>query len=107
MKNLLGVGLCVGLILSLGGLGDRGIAGELDDGISTYRDDPIKDDDQALKPDTNLNFIIQDAISASKSGRNDRDSTNFNDGNSENNQNSIVVGPGTQTGDVINVIIEK
>ncbi len=107
MNKLLGMGLCVGLMIFMGGLSEPTLAGELDDGISTYRDDPIKNDDQALKPDTNLNFIIQDAIAASKSGRNDKDSKNFNDGSGENNQNSIIVGPGTQTGDVINVIIEK
>ncbi len=105
MNRVLGMGLCVGLMIVSVGMSNRGLAGELDDGISTYTDEKIKDDDQALKPDTNMSFIIQDAISASKKSK--KDSSNFNDGSGENNQNSIIVGPGTQTGDVINVIIEK
>ncbi len=81
-----------------------GYAGELDDGISDYKDEPIEADDAALETDTNLSFTIVDSISSAKSGKG---TSNFNDGKGDNNQNSIVVGPGTETGDIINVIIDR
>lgn len=83
-------------------------AGDLDDGISKYTDESISADDQALKTDKNINFIVLEAISRSQTkGKQGDQNTNFNDGSGDDNENSIVVGPGTQTGDIINVVIEK
>ena len=81
-------------------------AGDLDDGISKYSDESISSDDQALKTDTNINFIVLEAISSSQK-KNKTSTTNFNDGSGDNNENSVVVGPGSQVGDVTNVIIQK
>ena len=78
-------------------------ADDMDDDISNYTDDSISSEDKLGKADSNINFLILDAISASQNG--DKETTNFNDGSGDQNENSIVVGPGTQTGDIINVII--
>ena len=87
-------------------ISDLVYAGDLDDGISKYKDESISGDDQALKTDKNINFIVLEAISSSqKKGKSA--TSNFNDGSGDNNENSIVVGPGTQVGDVTNVIIQK
>ena len=81
-------------------------SGDLDDGISEYKDESIRGDDAALKTDKNVNFIVLEAISNSQK-KNKSATSNFNDGSGDNNENSIVVGPGTQVGDVTNVIIQK
>ncbi len=81
-------------------------SGDLDDGISEYRDESIRADDAALKTDKNINFIVLEAISNSQK-KNKSATSNFNDGSGDNNENSVVVGPGTQVGDVTNVIIQK
>ena len=85
-------------------------AGDLDDGISKYKDEPISADDEALKTSPNINFIVLEAISSSqkkrKSGEGGRIS-NFDDGTGDNNENSIVVGPGSDVREVTNVVIQK
>lgn len=81
-------------------------SGDLDDGISEYKDESIRGDDAALKTDKNVNFIVLEAISNSQK-KNKSATSNFNDGSGDNNENSIVVGPGGQVGDVTNVIIQK
>lgn len=81
------------------------LAGDLDDGISTFTEEPISADDEALKADKNINFVVQQAKTKAQK-KNDKN-TNFKDGGGDQNQNSIVVGAGAQTGDIINVIIEK
>ena len=81
-------------------------SGDLDDGISKYKDESIQGDDAALKTDKNVNFIVLEAISNSQK-KNKSNASNFNDGSGDNNENSIVVGPGGQVGDVTNVIIQK
>ncbi len=77
---------------------------DLDDGISKYRDEAIRGEDQALKTDKNINFIVLEAISNAKKNK-ESSTSNFNNGEGDNNENSIVVGPGSQVGDVINVIV--
>ncbi len=86
-------------------------AGDLDDGISKYTDESIAADDTMGKPGTNINFIVLDAMAQAKAkqkkgGKGDKTS-NFNDGSGDNNENSVVIGPGTQTGNIYNVIIQK
>ncbi len=83
-----------------------GYAGELDDGISSYNDEPIVADDTALESDPNLNFVIVDAISSARSGNGN---SNFNDGQGDNNQNSIVfeAGVGDINGPITNIVIEQ
>ncbi len=83
-------------------------AQDLDDGISKYTDEAISGDDQALKPDTNINFIVLDAISTSQKSRKQGNSnSNFNDGSGDNNQNSIVLAPGAKADKVINVNVQR
>ena len=98
----------VGLFLvSISLLGmSLGYAGDLDDGISEYKEEPIAGDDAALETDTNLSFTIVDAISQAKSGNG---ISNFNDGSGDNNQNSVVIeaGVGDINGDITNVIIQQ
>jgi len=80
----------------------------LDDGISKYTDEAISGDDQALKPDTNINFIVLEAISNSQKSQKQGDSnSNFNDGSGDSNENSIVFGPGAKADKVINVVIQR
>lgn len=48
-------------------------AGDLDDGISTHKDDSIEDDSKMGDPDVNINFIILDAVSSSKKKKDQKD----------------------------------
>lgn len=111
-------------------------AGDMDDGISKYTDENIAADDNLGSKDTNISFIVTDAIAKSKmwehtaqkedeanevetgkDGEDDKDTKksrdkkknriNYNDGTDESNENSIVIGAGSQVDKVINVIIEK
>lgn len=111
-------------------------AGDLDDGISKYTDESIAGDDNLGGKDTNISFIVTDAIAKSKmwehtaqkedavndagtgedgensettqkSSKKSKNRINYNDGADENNENSIVIGAGSQVDKVINVIIEK
>ncbi len=99
-------GIFVMMMLSVLSLSNIGYSGDLDDGISEYKDESIRGDDAALKTDKNINFIVLEAISNSQK-KNKSATSNFNDGSGDNNENSVVVGPGTQVGDVTNVIIQK
>ncbi len=83
-------------------------AGDLDDGISKYKDEAISADDQATKTDTNINFIVLDAIATSQKRQKEGNAnTNFNDGSGDNNENSVVVGPGSNVDKVINVNVGR
>ncbi|NOS77766.1 MAG: hypothetical protein HOP35_07445 [Nitrospira sp.] len=106
MKNIILLSVClIGIVLPFPGNGHFVFAGDLDDGLSTYTEEPISADDEALKADKNINFVVQQAKTKAQK-KNDKN-TNFKDGGGDQNQNSIVVGAGAQTGDIINVIIEK
>jgi hypothetical protein len=106
MKNRVLLSICLtGTTLLFLNSGTFVLAGDLDDGISTYAEEPISADDEALKADKNINFIVQQA--QAKAQKKDAKNTNFKDGKGDQNQNSIVVGAGAQTGDIINVVIEK
>ncbi len=106
MKPLLHINFGVLVVISLLGGPAITYSSELSDGISEYREESIRADDTALESDTNLNFVIVDAISAARSGRG---KSNFNDGLSDNNQNSIVIeaGVGDINGPITNIVIEQ
>jgi len=99
-------GLLAMVVLFFLGVSNLVYAQDMDDGISKFTDESISGDDQALKPDTNINFIVLEAISTSQKGQGDSNS-NFNDGSGDNNENSIVFGPGAKADKVINVVIER
>ncbi len=106
MKSLLHINFGVLVLIPLLAGPTMTYSNELSDGISEYREESIKADDTALESDTNVNFIIVDAISAAKSGKGN---SNFNDGLGDNNKNSIVFEPGTGpiNGPVTNIVIEQ
>lgn len=98
------------------------LAGDTDDGISKATDESIAGDDYLGSANTNINFIVIDAMAkakmiqyqAEKNANTDEDTksskktkTNYNDGESENNENSIILEPGSQVDKVYNIIIEK
>ena len=96
------------MVMSFLSVGERVFAGDLDDGISKYTDESISADDQALKADTNINFIVLKAQAQAQMRKKAGDkNANFNDGSGDQNENSVIVGPGTQTGDIYNIIVEK
>ena len=101
-------------------------ADDLNDGISQYTDENVAGDDSIGSKDTNINFIVVDAIGKAKvvqhqaekeaedeaaetgeEGEDQKSRINYNDGKSENNENSIVVEPGSNVEKVINIVIEK
>lgn len=114
MKNGILLLVCsIGIVLCSLKFGSLAFAGDLDDGISTYTDEAISADDEALKTDKNIGFIIQRSQAQAEMAIKNKDKNknskfkNFNNGKGDNNENSIVVGAGAKTGDIINVIIEK
>ncbi len=76
--------------------------GDLDDGISKYTDDSIAKNDKAGKTDTNISYIIVKAKSKAKNC-----SKNSKCNNGDNNENSIVIGPGSNVKEVINIVSDK
>lgn len=90
-------------------------ANDLDDGISTYTDESISSEDSIGKKDTNISFVVIDAIAKAKmmkaknSDGDDGDSaiTNLNDNSQDSNENSVVVESGSRVDKVYNIIIEK
>ncbi|MCD4813767.1 hypothetical protein K8S19_08765 [bacterium] len=107
-------------------------AGDFDDDISKYKDDSIKEYDDLGKPDTNISFIVSDALGDAKvweyaakkedmakgnekakkdvekeKKKSNKNNINLNDGSGDNNQNSIVVESGSTVDKVINIVIEK
>lgn len=114
MKNGIVLSACsIGIVLCSLKFGSLAFAGDLDDGISTYTDEAISADDEALKAEKNIGFIIQRAQAQAEIATNGKDKNknskfkNFKSGKGDNNENSIVVGAGAKTGDIINVVIEK
>lgn len=79
---------------------------DLEDGISKYKDQPISADDKiGDNADTNINFIIVDAISKAKMAKKRGDeNVNISDGSDENYKNSIICKPGSDcSGTIINI----
>ncbi len=90
---------------------------DLDDGISTYTDESIGADDDLGSSANNINFIVVDAVGKAKTRKsadakdkgNDaqKNVTNVYDGQSDNNENSVVVEAGSKVDKVYNIVIEK
>lgn len=93
-----------------------GWAGDLDDGISSYTEESISGDDSIGKKDTNISFIVVEAVAKAKAIKNktpDGEETssdiksNLNDGSMETNENSVVVESGSRVDRIYNIVIEK
>lgn len=85
---------------------------DLDDGISTATDDTVSADDEMGKKDNNINFIVLDAMAAAKMKQKKGDGASSGKSSSgditgDKNENSVVVGPGTQTGNIYNIQVTK
>jgi hypothetical protein len=95
-RKILMVLLCV-LIVPFMGAGICFGGSDLDDGISKFTDESISQDDKIGKSDTNVNFIILNAIATAKAKqkKGDTAASNYNDGSGDNNENSVVIGAGT------------
>ncbi|MFQ5559323.1 MAG: hypothetical protein ACE5FU_01885 [Nitrospinota bacterium] len=87
------------------------LAGDLDDGISKYTDESISADDSLGQANTNVNFIVVKALSDSKKKQkkdeNSGGGIGRQGGNQDHTENSVIVGPGSKTGDIINIQIDK
>jgi len=75
-------------------------AGDLDDGISKYKEESISGDDEIGDADVNVNFIVVDAIAKSKRSENEKDSANTP---TQININSVICEVGATCGDINNV----
>ena len=96
------------LIVPLLGAGNFVWAGDLDDGISKYKDDSIGANDKIGKPDTNINFIVLESMAeAQKRQKSGDKNANINDGSGDNNQNRVVCEVGAKWDKVININIGK
>jgi len=92
-------------------------AADTDDGISEFTEGSISSEDNLGSKDTNINFIVTDAIAKAKVMQNksgDIDGAkgkgnryNLEDGETENNENSVVLGPGSKADKIYNIVIEK
>ncbi len=85
---------------------------DFDDGISTATDDNVSADDELGKKDNNINFIVLDAMAAAKMKAKQGDQaasgkSSSGDITGDKNENSVVVGPGTQTGNIYNIQVMK
>jgi hypothetical protein len=69
--------------------------GDLDDHISKYKDDPIAKLDELGDDFVNINFIIAEALGRIDESEKDR------------NINSVVVGPGSNVGDIYNIHLHE
>lgn len=68
---------------------------DLDDDISKYKDDPISKWDELGKDTPNISFIIAEALG--RINLTDKGSVNIN---------SVVVGPGSNVGDIYNIHLD-
>ncbi|MFH2046654.1 MAG: hypothetical protein ABIK92_16080 [Pseudomonadota bacterium] len=85
--------------------------GDLDDDISKYTDDSVSADDALGKKDNNINFIVLDAMAAASrkasKGEQAGEKDISGDITGDKNENSVVVGAGTQTGNIYNIQVMK
>lgn len=80
---------------------------DMDDGISKYTDDSIDKADEVGKLDINISFIVLDALSRSKSKKDDDGNNKQTTGSlgGDYYENSIVIMPGaTVNGDIGNFV---
>jgi len=83
---------------------------DLDDGISTATEEGISADDEIGKKDNNVNFIVIEAMAAAKMKAKKGDQAAKNgsgDIAGDKNENSVVVGAGSQTGNIYNIQVMK
>ncbi|MBU0545073.1 MAG: hypothetical protein KKH97_07030 [Proteobacteria bacterium] len=83
---------------------------DLEDGISTATDEGIHTDDELGKKDNNINFIVLEAMAAAKmkAKKGDQASkSSSGDITGDKNENSVVVGAGSQTGNIYNIQVMK
>jgi len=83
---------------------------DLEDGISTFTDEGIHTDDELGKKDNNINFIVLDAMADAKMKAKKGDKaakTKSGDITGDKNENSVIVGPGSQTGNIYNIQVMK
>ncbi len=84
---------------------------DLEDGISTSTDDGVQADDELGKKDNNINFIVLEAMAAAKmkAKKGDQASNQKSGGDitGDKNENSVVVGAGSQTGNIYNIQVMK
>lgn len=84
---------------------------DLEDGISTATDDGVSTDDELGKKDNNINFIVLEAMAAAKmkAKKGDQASQKKSGGDitGDKNENSVVVGAGSQTGNIYNIQVMK
>lgn len=85
---------------------------DLDDGISTATDDGVSADDEIGKKADNVNFIVIEAMAAAKmkAKKGDQAASKKNssgDITGDKNENSVVVGAGSQTGNIYNIQVMK
>jgi hypothetical protein len=100
--------LCVLIVPFMSGICLGG--SDLDDGIGKFTDESISQDDKIGKSDTNVNFIILNAMADAKAKQKKGDSatSNYNDGSGDSNENSVVIGAGAQgVGDITNIVIQQ
>ena len=106
-KTFITVVMAVAAVTLLSG-GNFALGSDLDDGISKYSDEGISGDAKMGKTDTNINFIVLESMAEAKQRQKAGDeNANFNDGSGDNNENSVVVGSGSQVDKVINININK
>jgi len=117
MKEI-GLGLTAAVIFAGFMIGTQPAqAGDLDDGISSFTEGSISADDDLGSKDTNVNFIVTDAIAKAKvvqhqsevksadSAQNKGNRINLNN-DKEYNENSIVLAPGSKADKVYNIILK-
>lgn len=114
MKNQRSCAVFAGVaIMLLGSIASTG-ASDFNDGISKFTDEPIAADDKLGDKDTNINYIITYAIGKAKAAKHQalratkkELRTNYHDNSGDNNENSIVIEPGSKIDKVINVVVEQ
>jgi hypothetical protein len=108
MRHKLLIIILAALIVPAFGLGSLVFAGDLDDGISKFKDDSISANDKIGKPETNINFIVLESMAEAQKRQKAGDkNANLNDGSGDNNQNSVVCEVGAKCDKVININIGK
>jgi len=83
---------------------------DLDDGISTATDEGVSADDEIGKKSDNVNFIVIEAMAAAKMKAKKGDQaakSGSGDITGDKNENSVVVGAGSQTGNIYNIQVMK
>ncbi len=117
-KSVVFGSICIGVLW--GGVAQ---ADDLSDGISEYSDESIAAEGGTANKDTNVSFIVQEALTKAKasnkgtennsgglaesSSATPKDKVNLDDGTSENNENSVVLQPGAKADKIYNIILAK